>query len=161
MVVSFPELNRDFIHAAVTMQPPGPQAERGRENQHQTFSLPPAAIVGRGHRLGGRMGVGHAKTTLMAIPCPSLGGQLLPRIHQKPSATVMDRPLTGCPSSPDIATGPGRGQPQTACIRPLSQQQGTAFFGVGRQQNAAQIRVATVINLQHGWRRPRRTDTLS
>ena len=48
------------------------------------------------------MGMGHAKTTLMAIPRPSLGCQLLPRIQQKPAATVVDRLLTGCPPSPDI-----------------------------------------------------------
>ena len=86
-------MNRDFIHAAVTMQPPGPQAKRRRENQHHTLRLPPLPIMGRGHGLGCRMGVSHAKTMLMAIPGPSLGGQLLPRIHQKPSATVVNGPL--------------------------------------------------------------------
>lgn len=105
MVLSVPELNRDFIHAAVPMQPPGPQVKRGREDQHQTVRLSQAPILGRGNGRGRRMGMGHAKTTLMAIPRPSLGCQLLPGIHQKPAATVVDRLLTGPPRPQTLQQG--------------------------------------------------------
>ena len=90
MVVSVPKLDGNFIHGAVAMQPPGTQPNRSRKNQHQTFSLSPKPIVMRWHCGGSRMGVGHAKTTLMACTSPTLRCKLFSGVHQKSAAAADD-----------------------------------------------------------------------
>ena len=86
-----------------------PSAQARQTESAPGFQLLPSAA--RGARAGARTpdGSGPRPDNVETIPGPSLSHQLQPWIHQKPSATPMNV-LPWCPPSPDIATGPDRGE---------------------------------------------------